>query len=168
MGNKTFYGDGLTSNREGEKLRTDTGSPPRTQEASREDSGYENGIIGESRACSGGKWITFRKEHREKHPGDEVDPFTNIFDIKGILVRIPFIDKSCTPFPTYNHGQRPWDTLAFLGCSPIHTGPTPPLTPQTKMDACIQNFFRVSTLYRMGDGRRENCKKISKRISSVL
>ena len=44
-------------------------------------------------------------------------------------------------------------TLAFLGRFPIHTGPTPPLTPQTMLDACIQNFFRVSTLYRVGAGR---------------
>ena len=36
---------------------------------------------------------------------------------------------------------------------PIHTGPTPSLTPQTVLDACIQNFFRVSALYRVGGGR---------------
>ena len=53
----------------------------------------------------------------------------------------------------YNHGQKPWDTFAFLRRFPIHTGPTPPLTPQTMLDACIQNFFRVSTLYRVGGGR---------------
>ena len=45
------------------------------------------------------------------------------------------------------------ETLAFLGRFTIHTGPTPPLTPQTMLDACIQNFFRVSTLYRVGWGR---------------
>ena len=58
------------------------------------------------------------------------------------------------PFPsyTYNHGQKSWDTFAFLGCFSIHTGPTPPLTPQTMLDACIQNFFRDSTLYRVGEG----------------
>ena len=44
-------------------------------------------------------------------------------------------------------------TLAFLGRFPMHAGPTPPLTPQTMLDACIQNFFRVSTLYRVGGGR---------------
>ena len=54
----------------------------------------------------------------------------------------------------YNHhGQKSWDTFAFLGRFPIHTGPTPPLIPQTMLDACIQNFFRVSTLYRVGGGR---------------
>ena len=31
-------------------------------------------------------------------------------------------------------------TLAFLGRFPIHTGPTR-LTPQSMLDACIQNFF---------------------------
>ena len=57
------------------------------------------------------------------------------------------------PVSNYNHGQKSWDTFAFLGRFPIHTGPTPPLTPQTMLDACIQNFFRVSTLYRVGGGR---------------
>ena len=31
--------------------------------------------------------------------------------------------------------------------------PNPPLTPQTMLDACIQNFFRVSSLYKVGGGR---------------
>ena len=66
----------------------------------------------------------------------------------------------CFEFWTYNHGQKSWGTFAFLGRFPIHTGPTPPLTPQTVLHACIQNFFRVSTLYRVGG--RENCKKILK------
>ena len=30
---------------------------------------------------------------------------------------------------------------------------TPPLTPQTMSDMCIQNFFWASTLHRMGGGR---------------
>ena len=38
-------------------------------------------------------------------------------------------------------------TLATI---PIHTGPTPPLTP---FDACIRNFFQVSTLYRVEGGK---------------
>ena len=65
--------------------------------------------------------------------------------------------------------QKSWDTFAFLGRFPIHTGPTPPLTPQTMLDACIQNFFQVSTLYRVGEGRTatgnpevtENCEYLS-------
>ena len=55
-------------------------------------------------------------------------------------------------------------TLAFLGRFPIHTGPTPPLTPQTMLDACIQNFFFPSFNFVQG-GKRENCKKISKMIN---
>ena len=39
------------------------------------------------------------------------------------------------------------------GRFPIHKGPTPPLTPQTMLDACIQNFFPSSTLYGVGGGR---------------
>ena len=54
---------------------------------------------------------------------------------------------------THNNGQKSWDTSAFLGRFPIHTGPTPSLTPHTILDACIQNFFPVSTLYRVGGGR---------------
>ena len=53
----------------------------------------------------------------------------------------------------YNHGQKSWDTFPFPGCFSIHTGPTPPLIPQTMLDACIPNFFRDSTLYRVGGGR---------------
>ena len=39
------------------------------------------------------------------------------------------------------------------GRFPIHTGPIPPFTPQTMLDTCIQNFFWVSTSYRVGGGR---------------
>ena len=61
----------------------------------------------------------------------------------------------------YNHGQKSWDSFAFLGRFLIHTGPTPPLTPQSMLDACIQNFVRVSTLYRVGAGGKlqENFEK---------
>ena len=41
-------------------------------------------------------------------------------------------------------------TLATIS---IHTDQTPPLTPQTMFDACIQNFFQVSTLYRVEGGK---------------
>ena len=56
-------------------------------------------------------------------------------------------------FWTYNHGPKSWDTFAFLGRFPIHTGLTLPLTQQTMLDACIQNFFRVSTFCRVGGGK---------------
>ena len=51
----------------------------------------------------------------------------------------------------YNHGQKSRDTFAFLGRFPIHTGPAPPLCPQTMLDACIQNLFRVSTFCSVGE-----------------
>ena len=36
----------------------------------------------------------------------------------------------------------------------------PPLTPQTMLDECIQNFLRYSTLYRVGEGElQENFEK---------
>ena len=47
-----------------------------------------------------------------------------------------------------NHGQRFWD-WAF---SSSHIGPTSPLTPQTMLDACIQNSFRVSICTGWGEG----------------
>ena len=47
----------------------------------------------------------------------------------------------CKEYVKYlNHGQK-------------YTGPTPPFTPQTILDVCIQNFFLVSTLYRGRGGR---------------
>ena len=61
---------------------------------------------------------------------------------------------------SYNLGQKSWDAIAFLGRFPIHKGPTPPLTPQTMLDACVQNFLRVSTMYRVGGER--NARKFRK------
>ena len=56
---------------------------------------------------------------------------------------------------TSNHGQKSWDTSAFLGCFPSHTEkPTPPLNPQTKLGACIQKLF----------SEFQFCKQISKRM----
>ena len=52
----------------------------------------------------------------------------------------------------YNHGPKSRNTFAFLWRFPSHTGPDPSLPPQTMLDACIQNLFRVSTLYRVGWG----------------
>ena len=43
--------------------------------------------------------------------------------------------------------------LRFWGVFQFTQVQTPPLTPQTMLDARIQNFFRVSTLYREGGGR---------------
>ena len=51
-------------------------------------------------------------------------------------------------------------TLLHFWAFPIHTGPNPPLTPQTMLDACIHNFLRVSTLYMVGEGKlQENLEK---------
>ena len=59
----------------------------------------------------------------------------------------------------YNNWQKSWDTFAFLGHFLIHTGPAPPLTPQTMLDVSTQNFVRVLTLYR-GEGElQENFEK---------
>ena len=55
------------------------------------------------------------------------------------LTRFVVGRPSCSE--SYNHGQKSWDTFAFLGCFPIHTGPAPALTPQTMLNACIQNVF---------------------------
>ena len=40
-----------------------------------------------------------------------------------------------------------WGVFQFTQVQPL------PSPPQTMLDACIQNFFRVSTLYRVGGGR---------------
>ena len=37
-----------------------------------------------------------------------------------------------------NHGQKSWDTFAFLWRFPLHTGPTPPLISQTMFQLCIE------------------------------
>lgn len=59
-----------------------------------------------------------------------------------------------------NHGQKSWDTLKFLRRFPIHTCPTPHLTPQEMLDMCSQNSFRVSNLYWVGEGELlENFEK---------
>ena len=97
-----------------------------------------------------GRWATSCIEARFAHFQELLrgPPLGSL--IEAILTRI------------YNQGQTSWNTFTFLGHFPIHTGPTSSLTPQTMLDACIQIFFRVSTLYRLGG--RENCKKISKRM----
>ena len=41
----------------------------------------------------------------------------------------------------YNHGQKSWDTFAFLGRFPIHTGPTTPLIPQNNVGRVYPDFF---------------------------
>ena len=50
-----------------------------------------------------------------------------------------------------------WGIFQFIRVQP------PPLTPQTMLDACILNFFRVSTLYIVyGWGKGELNKSFKK------
>ena len=161
----------INSSREGEKQTRARHLVPRVffHKGSREDSGYGNGIIGESRACrGGGKWITFRKKHREKRLGDEVEPFINIFDRKAVSSFVYLLLTNGTPFPTYNHGQKSWDTLAFLGRFPIHTGPTPPLTPKQSWTRVSRIFSEFQLCVGLGMEGGRTARKFSKRISSVL
>ena len=62
------------------------------------------------------------------------------------------VQLSLISSPAYNHGQKSWDTFAFLGRFPIHTGPPPP-PPQTMLDAYIQNFFSSFDFVLGGGGR---------------
>ena len=70
-------------------------------------------------------------------------------------------------FPSHLFLRPSWTKVLGHFCIsrrfPMQTGPTPPLTPQTMLDACIQNFFRVSTLYRVGGGR--TARKFRKRCT---
>ena len=47
---------------------------------------------------------------------------------------------------------RKFPLWGVLGRSAIHTGPTPPLTPQTTLDACIQNFSEFQLCKGWGEG----------------
>ena len=61
------------------------------------------------------------------------------FSFECLLCRMGFRTKK---------GFHLWGVFQFT-----QVQPPPPQTPQTMLDACIQNFFRVSTLYRVGWGR---------------
>ena len=64
---------------------------------------------------------------------------------------------------TYNHGQKSWDTFSSLGrafSNSHRSSPSPHPTNNVGrgqgdglLTRCIQNVFRVSTLYRVGGGR---------------
>ena len=64
----------------------------------------------------------------------------------------------------YNHGQKSWDTFAFLGRFPIHTGPTLPSPNKQCWTHVSWIFFefQLCTLYRVGG--RGNSTKVSKRM----
>ena len=59
-----------------------------------------------------------------------------------------------------------WDTFAFLGCFPIHTGPTPPSPTNNVGRAYPECFF--SEFQRCIGWGRENCKRISKRMHCFM
>ena len=88
-----------------------------------------------------------------RHPKSLFTPLRALYRIVTFLVEARLA-------VSYYLGQKSWDTIAFLGRFPIHKGPTPPLTPQTMLDACVQNFLRVSTMYRVGGER--NARKFRK------
>ena len=52
----------------------------------------------------------------------------------------------------YNHGQKSWDTFPFPGCFSIHTGPTPPLIPQTMLDRVSRIFSEIQLCIGWGEG----------------
>ena len=92
------------------------------------------------------------------------EPRTSISGLTRILVSSVAQAREESQLPSNNRGQKSWDTFAFLGRFPIYTGPTPPLTPQTILDACIQIFseFQLCIGWGGGGGGTENCKKIRK------
>ena len=55
----------------------------------------------------------------------------------------------------YTHGQKSWDTFAFLGRFPIHTGPTSPLTPPMVLESQLCMGLK-------GGGGRRNARKFRK------
>ena len=66
----------------------------------------------------------------------------------------------------YNHGQKSWDTFAFLGRFPIHTGPLPSPHKQ-RWTRVSRIFFGVSTLYREG-GRGGRTARTFRKWCTVL
>ena len=60
----------------------------------------------------------------------------------------------------YNHDKSLGTLLHFWGVFQFSQVQPLLLTPQTMLDACIDNFFRVSTLYRVWEGELpENFEK---------
>ena len=61
-----------------------------------------------------------------------------------------------------NHGQKSWDTFAFLGRFLFHKGPTPPgPSPHKQSWTCVSRIFSEFQLcYRLGEGElQENFEK---------
>ena len=58
-------------------------------------------------------------------------------------------------------------TLLHFWAFPIHTGPTLPLTPQTMLGMCIQNFSKFQLCIGWGEGELQE-KLISKRMHGFM
>ena len=52
----------------------------------------------------------------------------------------------------YNHGQKSWDTFAFVELLSINTYPAPLPTPQTTLDTSIKNFSEFQHCVVWGNG----------------
>ena len=74
------------------------------------------------------------------------------------LSPVPLYFSSLSLLCTALHYLNAWnrlscDTSTFLGRFPIHTGPTPALTPKTMLVSCIQNFCLSFNFVRQGGVR---------------
>ena len=68
----------------------------------------------------------------------------SVFDLACGFLSVEIIqEQNSVKISWYSEiwNTKSWDTFAFLGRFPIHTGPTSPHTPQTMLEACIENFF---------------------------
>ena len=61
--------------------------------------------------------------------------------LRGIFVAIITWLFLFTPQVNYNHGQKSWDTFAFLGHFPIHKGPTPLPSPHKQCWTHVSKIF---------------------------
>ena len=79
-----------------------------------------------------------------------------------LLEKVPlsYIFYNRHPFYTPTFVDKSFGSFCITGAFSIHTGSTPTLAPQAKLEACIPYFF-PSLNFAEGGGR-EKCKKISK------
>ena len=61
-----------------------------------------------------------------------------------------------------NHGQKSWDTFAFLGCFPIHTGPSSALARPTNIVGRVYPEFDPNFSFAFGGGEGELQKNFEK------
>ena len=106
----------------------------------------------------------FGKKHREKRLGDEVDPFTNIFDRKAVSLFLYLLLTNGNPFPTYKVWTK---VLGHFGVSGMFSNshrPNPSPHPHKQSWTRVSRIFSEFQLCIGWGWGRENCKKISKRI----